>query len=66
MNVTQMPRMPVEYKRYMEAVGGHALQYWQLSAVGYILAPAKELRPETPTENAVAIVEEFIDSSSSV
>ncbi len=41
MNVTQMPRMPVEYKRYMEAVGGHALRYWQLSAVGYILAPAQ-------------------------
>ncbi len=27
---------------------------------GYILAPAKPLRPETPTENAVAIVEEFV------
>jgi len=28
---------------------------------GYILAPAKPLMPETPTENAVAIVEEFLD-----
>jgi uroporphyrinogen decarboxylase len=27
---------------------------------GFILAPAKPLRPETPTENAVAIVEEFL------
>ena len=27
---------------------------------GYILAPAKSLRPETPTENAVAVVEEFL------
>jgi len=26
---------------------------------GYILAPAKPLQPETPTENAVAVVEEF-------
>ena len=33
---------------------------------GYILAPAKALRPETPTENAVAIVEEFLAGSSSV
>ena len=41
MNVTQMPRMPVEYKRYMKAVGRHVLRYWQLSAVGYILAPAQ-------------------------
>jgi len=30
---------------------------------GYILAPAKPLRPETPTENAVAIIEEFLDNS---
>jgi len=41
MNATQMPRMPVEYKRYMEAVGRQMLQYWQLSAVGYVLAPAQ-------------------------
>jgi len=41
MNVTQMPRMPVEYKRYLEAVGGHALRYWQLSAVSHVLAPAQ-------------------------
>ena len=27
---------------------------------GYILAPAKPLRPETPTENAVAVVEEML------
>ncbi len=33
---------------------------------GYILAPAKPLRPETPTENAVAIVEEFLECSGSV
>jgi uroporphyrinogen decarboxylase len=31
---------------------------------GYILAPAKPLRSETPTENAVAIVEEFLGLSS--
>ena len=33
---------------------------------GYILAPAKPLRPEISTENAVAIVEEFVDPSASV
>lgn len=27
---------------------------------GYIMAPAKPLRPETPTQNAVAVVEEFL------
>ena len=33
---------------------------------GYILAPAKPLRPETPTENAIALVEEFLDTSATV
>jgi uroporphyrinogen decarboxylase len=33
---------------------------------GYILAPAKPLRPETPTENAVAVVEELLDASGPV
>ena len=28
---------------------------------GYILAPAKDLMPETPTKNAVAIVEAFTE-----
>jgi uroporphyrinogen decarboxylase len=28
---------------------------------GFILAPAKPLQPETPTENAVAVVEAFTD-----
>jgi len=32
---------------------------------GYILAPAKPLRTETPTENAVAVVEEFLAGSAS-
>jgi uroporphyrinogen decarboxylase len=33
---------------------------------GYILAPAKPLRSETPTENAIALVEEFVASSAAV
>ena len=33
---------------------------------GYILAPAKPLRVETPTKNAVAVVEEFLAGSDSV
>jgi hypothetical protein len=28
---------------------------------GYILAPAKPLRREAPTENAVAVIEELVD-----
>ena len=33
---------------------------------GYIMAPAKPLRPETPTENAIVLVEEFLDTPASV
>jgi len=28
---------------------------------GYILAPAKALQPETPSANAVAVVESFLE-----
>jgi uroporphyrinogen decarboxylase len=44
-------RTEVEQLRQRMAVGG-----------GYILAPAKPLRPETPTANAVAVVEAFLDA----
>lgn len=33
---------------------------------GYVLAPAKPLRPETPTENAGAVVEEFLEQEVSL
>lgn len=32
-------------------------------AGGYILAPAKSLQPETPTENAVAVIEAFAEQA---
>mgnify|MGYP007030119350 CR=1 FL=1 len=40
-NVTQMPRMPVDYERYLKAVGRNIVRHWQLGAVGYVLAPAQ-------------------------
>jgi len=40
-NVTQMPRMPADYKKFFEAVMRNPLRYWQLSAVGFVLAPAQ-------------------------
>jgi uroporphyrinogen decarboxylase len=39
----------------------HRLRTEMGSGGGYILAPAKPLQPETPTENAVAIVEAFAE-----
>ena len=39
-NVTQMPRMPEDYKAFMEAVGSNPLRYWELCGVGPVLAPA--------------------------
>ena len=40
-NVTQMPRMPVDYKNFLEAVARNPVRYWQLAAVGCVLAPAQ-------------------------
>jgi len=40
-NVTQMPRMPADYKSFFEAVGRNPVRFWQLSAVGLVLAPAQ-------------------------
>jgi Bacterial membrane protein YfhO len=40
-NITQMPRMPEDYKKWLSAVGRNPVRMWQLSAVGYVLAPAK-------------------------
>jgi len=37
----------------------HRLRTEMSKGGGYILAPAKSLQPETPTENAVAVVEAF-------
>lgn len=38
-NITQMPRMPAEYQRYLQTVGRNPLRFWQLSAVDHVLAP---------------------------
>lgn len=40
-NVTQMPRMPEDYKNFLSAVGRNPIRYWQLAAVGYVLAPVQ-------------------------
>lgn len=40
-NITQMPRMPEEYRAYLNAVGGNPLRFWQLGAVGYLAGPAQ-------------------------
>jgi uroporphyrinogen-III decarboxylase len=42
----------------------HRLRKEMSRGGGYILAPAKSLRSETPTENAVAIVEAFSEQES--
>ncbi|MEI8120595.1 MAG: hypothetical protein WCI20_00980 [bacterium] len=40
-NVTQMPRMPEDYKKFLSAVTRNPVRYWQLAAVGYVLAPVQ-------------------------
>ncbi len=40
-NITQMPRMPADYKSFLDSVGRNPLRFWQLAAVGYVLAPVQ-------------------------
>lgn len=40
-NVAQMPRMPNDYKNFLEAVSRDPVRMWRLMAVGHILAPAQ-------------------------
>ncbi|MFA5687687.1 MAG: hypothetical protein WC959_00825 [Kiritimatiellales bacterium] len=38
-NFTQMPRMPQDYKIFLETVGRNPLRMWQLSGVGFLIGP---------------------------
>ena len=38
-NITQMPRMPTDYKNFLGSVGRNPVRFWQLASVGYVLAP---------------------------
>ncbi|NCD35065.1 MAG: hypothetical protein EOL87_16815 [Spartobacteria bacterium] len=40
-NFTQMPRMPEEYRLFLDALQRNPLRMWQLSGVGAVLAPAQ-------------------------
>ncbi len=40
-NITQMPRMPVDYKQFLDTVGRNPIRFWQLAAVGHVLAPTQ-------------------------
>ena len=40
-NFTQMPRMPEEYRLFLEALQRNPLRMWQLSGVGVVLGPAQ-------------------------
>ena len=39
-NITQMPRMPEDYKQFLGALRMNPFRLWQLSAVGYVLGPS--------------------------
>lgn len=39
-NITQMPRMPVDYEQFLKAVGGNVGRLWQLTGVQYVMMPS--------------------------
>jgi hypothetical protein len=58
-NVTQMPRMPEDYKQFLTAVSRNPVRYWQLAAVGYVLAPVQvwdQLRKDPGAKDAFDLV----------
>ena len=40
-NITQMPRMPEDYKAFLGTVGGNPFRMWEVCAVGPLLAPGQ-------------------------
>ncbi len=40
-NVPQMPRMPTDYKRFLQTISSNPVRLWQLSAVEFVLGPAE-------------------------
>lgn len=40
-NITQMPRMPIDYQQYLTAVGQNPLRHWELGAVRFVLGPGQ-------------------------
>ena len=40
-NFAQMPRMPVDYKKFLTAMNSNALRMWQLCSVEYIMGPSQ-------------------------
>ncbi|MEI7850349.1 MAG: hypothetical protein WCH86_00785 [Kiritimatiellales bacterium] len=40
-NITQMPRMPEEYSRFLSALGKNPLRMWRLAGVTHLMGPAQ-------------------------
>ena len=40
-NITQMPRMPEEYSRFLGALGRNPLRMWRLAGVSHLMGPAQ-------------------------
>ncbi len=41
MNIPQMPRMPADYKNFLDMVGRNPLRMWQMAAVELLLGPVQ-------------------------
>jgi hypothetical protein len=41
LNVTQMPRMPEDYKAFLDTFGSQPLRLWQMTASAFLLGPAE-------------------------
>jgi len=49
-NITQMPRMPEEYSRFLGALGKNPLRMWRLAGVSHLMGPAQVVSQLPPGE----------------
>jgi hypothetical protein len=49
-NITQMPRMPEEYSRFLGTLGKNPLRMWRLAGVSHLMGPAQVVSQLPPGE----------------
>ena len=61
-NVTQMPRMPEDYQKFLSIAQRNPLRFWQQMAVGYVLGPSQiwgQLQSDPVMKDAFELVYAF-------
>ncbi len=63
-NITQMPRMPEEYSRFLGALGNNPLRMWRLAGVSHLMSPA-QIAKQLPAGEYEAVFSYNVSGTSS-